>query len=166
MPLDFSSISILSPCSSTTVKEALRASERNLQLIVETIPGYGWCGTPSGEVEFVNKGILDYTGKTLGELKKAMSSVANRPRELMVYSRQHGSGQVLVAVHHSGIGIDRQNLRKIFETLYTTKSQEMGMGQAISRSIIEAHGGRIWAVPNESPGTTFQRTLQACGKEE
>jgi PAS domain S-box-containing protein len=50
-------------------EEALRASERNLQLIVETIPGYAWCGTPSGEVEFVNKGILGYSGKTLDEIK-------------------------------------------------------------------------------------------------
>jgi signal transduction histidine kinase len=84
----------------------------------------------------------------------------------MVYSRQHGSGQVLVAVHDSGIGIDRQNLREIFETLYTANSQGIGMGLAINRSIIENHGDRLWAVPNEGPGTTFQFTLQACGKEE
>jgi PAS domain-containing protein len=60
-----------STTSPTTFKEALRASERNLLLIVETISSYGWCGTPSGEIKFVNKGILDYTGKTLEELKKS-----------------------------------------------------------------------------------------------
>ena len=65
-----------------------------------------------------------------------------------------------------GSGLIRQNLEKIFDTFYTTKSQGMGMGLAISRSIVENHGGRLWAVPNDGPGATFQFTLQACGKEE
>jgi PAS domain S-box-containing protein len=97
---------------------------------------------------------------------EAMSPVADRPRELLVYSRQHGADQVLVAVQDSGIGIDRQNLEKIFAPFYTTKFQGMGMGLAISRSIIENHGGKLWASSNDGPGTTFQFTLQACGKEE
>jgi len=66
---------------------------------------------------------------------------------------------VLVAVQDSGIGIDGQNLEKIFNAFYTTKSQGMGMGLAISRSIVENHGGRLWAEPNDGPGTTFQFTL-------
>ena len=90
---------------------------------------------------------------------EAMASVADRPREFIIRSRQHESDKVLVAVQDSGIGIDRQNLEKIFDTFYTTKSQGMGMGLAISRSIIENHGGHLWTVPNESPGTTFQFTL-------
>ena len=86
-------------------------------------------------------------------------SVADRPRELLIRSRQHESDKVVVAVQDSGIGIDPQNLEKIFDAFYTTKSQGMGMGLAISRSIIENHGGKLWAIPNDSPGTTFQFTL-------
>ena len=90
---------------------------------------------------------------------EAMSSVADRPRELLIRSRQHESDKVLVAVQDSGIGIDPQNPEKIFDAFYTTKSQGMGMGLAISRSIVENHGGRLWAVPNDGPGATFQFTL-------
>jgi PAS domain S-box-containing protein len=90
---------------------------------------------------------------------EAMAAVADRRRELLICSRQHESDQVLVAVQDSGVGIDRQNLEKVFNTFYTTKSQGMGMGLAISRSIVEHHGGRLWAVPNDGPGATFQFTL-------
>jgi PAS domain S-box-containing protein len=97
---------------------------------------------------------------------EAMASVADRPRELLIRSSQREADQVLVSVQDSGIGIDRQNLEKIFETFYTTKAQGMGMGLAISRSIIEAHGGRLWATPNDGPGATFQFTLQVGSGEE
>src|SRR5438445_8688066 len=90
---------------------------------------------------------------------EAMASVANRPRELLIRSRQHESDKVLVAVQDRGIGIDSQNLEKIFDTFFTTKSQGMGMGLAISRSIVENHGGQLWARPNDGPGVTFQFTL-------
>ena len=97
---------------------------------------------------------------------EAMDTVTDRPREMLIRSCAHESDQLLVAVQDSGIGIDRQNLDKIFDAFYTTKPQGMGMGLAISRSIVENHGGRLWAVPNDGPGATFQFTLQACGKEE
>jgi signal transduction histidine kinase len=90
---------------------------------------------------------------------EAMASVADRPRELVIRSRQHESDKVLVAVQDSGIGIERENLEKIFEPFYTTKSQGMGMGLAICRSIVENHGGRLWATPNDDRGATFQFTL-------
>jgi signal transduction histidine kinase len=90
---------------------------------------------------------------------EAMASVTDRPRELFIYSRQHELDKVLVAVRDSGIGIDSQNIEKIFDTFYTTKSQGMGMGLAISRSIVENHGGQLWAVPNDGAGATFQFTL-------
>ena len=96
---------------------------------------------------------------------EAMSSLADRPRELLVYSRQHGSDQVLLAVQDSGIGIDRENLTKIFAPFYTTKSQGMGMGLAISRSLVEAHGGRLWATANDTGGATFQFTLPTGGEK-
>ena len=90
---------------------------------------------------------------------EAMSSVADRPRELLVYSRLHESKQVLVGVQDSGVGIEPENLKKIFDPFYTTKSQGMGMGLAICRSIVENHGGKLWASPNDGPGATFQFTL-------
>jgi PAS domain S-box-containing protein len=97
---------------------------------------------------------------------EATASVTDRRGELLIRSRQHGSDQVLVAVQDSGIGIERENLEKIFDAFYTTKPQGMGMGLAISRSIVENHGGRLWAIPNDGPGATFQFTLQACSKGE
>src|SRR5262249_7997025 len=90
---------------------------------------------------------------------EAMASVTDRPRELLICSCQYESDQVLVAVQDSGVGIAQENLEKIFDAFYTTKLQGMGMGLAISRSIIEDHGGRLWAVLNDGPGTTFQFTL-------
>ena len=90
---------------------------------------------------------------------EAMDTVTDRPREMLIRSSRYESDKVLVAVQDSGIGIDSHNLEKIFDTFYTTKSQGMGMGLAISRSIVENHGGRLWAVPNDGPGATFQFTL-------
>lgn len=90
---------------------------------------------------------------------EAMASVTDRPRDLLISSRQHASNQVLVAVKDSGIGIERENLEEVFSAFYTTKAQGMGMGLAISRSIVEDHGGRLWAEPSDGPGTTFQFTV-------
>jgi len=90
---------------------------------------------------------------------EAMASVADRPRELLIRSCQHESDKVLVAVQDAGTGIDRENVEKIFNAFYTTKSQGMGMGLAISRSIVENHGGQLWVEPNDGPGATFQFTL-------
>jgi signal transduction histidine kinase len=97
---------------------------------------------------------------------EAMASVTDRPRELLVCSRQDESGQVLVSVQDRGIGIDRENLEKIFDAFYTTKSQGIGMGLAISRSIIEAHGGRLWAMANNDCGATFQFSLPSGAEVE
>jgi signal transduction histidine kinase len=95
---------------------------------------------------------------------EAMSSVAHGPRELLVYSRPHESNQVLVGVQDSGVGIEPENLKKIFDPFYTTKSQGMGMGLAICRSIVETHGGKLWASLNDGPGVTFQFTLLTGGE--
>ena len=68
---------------------------------------------------------------------------------------------VLVTVRDSGPGLDPESLDHLFAAFYTTKPQGMGMGLAISRSIIEAHGGRLWATSNDGAGATFQFTLPA-----
>jgi C4-dicarboxylate-specific signal transduction histidine kinase len=96
---------------------------------------------------------------------EALASVADRPRELLIGSRHDESDQVLVAVQDCGIGIDRENTENIFNAFYTTKSHGMGMGLAIGRSIVENHGGRLWATANEGPGATFQFTLPKYEEE-
>jgi C4-dicarboxylate-specific signal transduction histidine kinase len=90
---------------------------------------------------------------------EAMSEIRDRSRDLLIRSGKYESDKLLVAVQDSGVGIDWQNHEKLFDAFYTTKSQGMGMGLAISRSIVENHGGRLWAVPNDGPGTIFQFTL-------
>jgi two-component system, LuxR family, sensor kinase FixL len=95
---------------------------------------------------------------------EAMSGVAEGPRELKVGSGKDDSQGVLVAVRDSGPGLDLESLDHLFTAFFTTKPQGMGMGLAISRSIIEAHGGRLWATANEHRGATFQFTLPADGE--
>jgi two-component system, LuxR family, sensor kinase FixL len=90
---------------------------------------------------------------------EAMSGVVDRSRELHISSGRHDSNGVLVAVRDSGKGIAPESLDHLFETFFTTKPDGMGMGLAICRSIIEAHGGRLWASPNSPQGAVFQFTL-------
>ena len=72
---------------------------------------------------------------------------------------------VLVSVRDSGPGIDAKHLDRVFEAFYTTKSSELGMGLSICRSIIDAHGGRLWAEANELRGAVFRFTLPGVEKE-
>jgi PAS domain S-box-containing protein len=92
---------------------------------------------------------------------EAMTPVADGSRELVVISEKSGTDGVLVAVRDSGAGMDPKNVDRIFDAFFTTKPTGMGMGLSISRSIVEAHGGRIWAEPNDGPGITVQFTLPA-----
>ena len=96
---------------------------------------------------------------------EAMTQVTT-PRELLISSEADDSKGVVVVVRDSGAGLDSKSLERLFEPFYTTKPQGMGMGLAICRSIIQAHGGRLWATANEGPGAAFQFTLQACSKRE
>jgi len=89
---------------------------------------------------------------------EAMNDVRDA-RELSISSANDDSRNVLVAVRDSGPGLDPRNLDRLFEAFYTTKPHGMGMGLAISRSIVEAHGGRLWVTPNEPHGAVFQFTL-------
>jgi C4-dicarboxylate-specific signal transduction histidine kinase len=97
---------------------------------------------------------------------EAMAGASESPRQLLVSASRDGTKGVLVAVRDSGPGLEVESLEQLFETFYTTKAEGMGMGLSISRSIIEAHGGRLWATPNEGQGATFKFTLQACGMQE
>jgi signal transduction histidine kinase len=90
---------------------------------------------------------------------EAMSAVADRPRELAITTRNGETDQVIVAVRDSGAGLDPKSSERIFEAFYTTKPTGMGMGLSISRSIVQNHGGRLWAIANDGPGTTFQFTV-------
>jgi PAS domain S-box-containing protein len=90
---------------------------------------------------------------------EAINSLAHGSRELVVISQKSGTDSVLLAVRDSGAGVELKNVDRMFQAFFTTKSTGMGLGLSISRSIIEAHGGRIWAAPNEGPGITVQFTL-------
>ena len=90
---------------------------------------------------------------------EAMKLVTDRPRELVIRSRQDETQQVLVSVADCGVGIPAENADRLFNPFLTTKSSGMGMGLSISRSIIEAHGGRLQATANVPHGATFQFTL-------
>jgi signal transduction histidine kinase len=92
---------------------------------------------------------------------EAMTAVINRPRLLRVRSQIGESGDVLVAVHDSGIGLGLEADR-VFTPFFTTKASGMGMGLAISRSLIEGHGGQLWAAPNVPHGAVFSFTLPAA----
>jgi PAS domain S-box-containing protein len=90
---------------------------------------------------------------------EAMSSVGSGGRELQISTSRNAPNGILVSLRDSGPGLDPKNVDYLFDAFYTTKAQGMGMGLAICRSIIEAHGGRMWAGANEPRGAVFQFTL-------
>jgi C4-dicarboxylate-specific signal transduction histidine kinase len=95
---------------------------------------------------------------------EAMNDVTDRPRRLVVRSATQKPGELLVAVSDSGIGIAPKDEKRLFDAFFTTKAQGMGMGLSISHSIIEAHGGRLWATRNTDHGATMQFTLPAAAE--
>ena len=92
---------------------------------------------------------------------EAMSTVEDRERDLVIRTQRGEGDEVRVTVQDSGIGLDPKNVERIFDAFHTTKPDGLGMGLSISRSIVERHGGRLWAVSNDGPGATFRFTL--CG---
>jgi len=88
----------------------------------------------------------------------AMKGITERRRELFIRSDADPAG-VCVAVQDTGIGLDPQGMERLFQVFYTTKPSGMGLGLAISRTIIEAHGGRLWATANPTCGATFHFLL-------
>jgi PAS domain S-box-containing protein len=90
---------------------------------------------------------------------EAMSGVHDGPRQLTIVSREDAPNAVVVEVRDSGTGLDPEGAERVFEPFYTTKAEGIGIGLSISRSIIEAHGGRLWASPNEPHGAVFGFSL-------
>jgi signal transduction histidine kinase len=90
-----------------------------------------------------------------------MSAISDGPRELLISTGKADSEGVLVAVQDSGPGLAPGTLEHVFEPFHTTKPGGLGLGLSICRSIIEAHGGRLWASANVPRGAIFQFTVPA-----
>jgi signal transduction histidine kinase len=90
---------------------------------------------------------------------EAMNAISTRPRRLAISTARDGAGKMSVAVRDAGAGFDSSNASRLFEAFYSSKPHGTGMGLAICRSIIEAHGGEIWAANNTDYGATFQISL-------
>jgi signal transduction histidine kinase len=96
---------------------------------------------------------------------EAMSAVQGRERLLTIASARSGSADaVLVEIRDCGTGLDTADVEHVFKAFYTTKPDGIGIGLSISRSIVEAHGGRLWASPNEPHGAVFQLSLPVAGE--
>jgi C4-dicarboxylate-specific signal transduction histidine kinase len=89
----------------------------------------------------------------------AMNTVHDRPREVLIRTERDEGGRALLSVKDAGIGFEPQSMDKLFQAFYTTKNDGMGIGLSVSRSIIEQHGGRLWATLNDGPGATFSFSI-------
>jgi signal transduction histidine kinase len=90
---------------------------------------------------------------------------ARTERQLTIRSLMAERGQLLISVTDSGVGVSPEQADQIFNAFFTTKAQGTGMGLSISRSIVESHGGRLWATPNSGRGATFSFTLPTAGAQ-
>jgi len=86
---------------------------------------------------------------------EAMRVVSDRARVLHIRTQELASANIVVLVQDSGVGLSPKHSERMFEAFYTTKAEGIGIGLTISRSIIEAHGGRLWALANDGPGSTL-----------
>jgi signal transduction histidine kinase len=95
----------------------------------------------------------------------AMNSVDSRPRQLVIRTERDKGDRVRLSVRDTGTGFDAQGVDRLFDAFYTTKSNGMGIGLFVSRSIVESHKGRLWATPNDGPGATFSFSIP-CGSQD
>jgi len=95
----------------------------------------------------------------------AIEAMKDSGGELTITSRLNPEGQLVVSISDTGVGLPADSAERIFDAFHTTKPQGTGMGLAISRSIVEAHGGRVWATANQEAGATFHFTLPAKAEE-
>jgi signal transduction histidine kinase len=102
--------------------------------------------------------------------RDAMDGIESHPRLLTIRTGCDCDGAVTLSVRDTGVGLEAQASEKVFEAFYTTKPDGMGIGLSVSRSIVERHGGRVWAVQNDGPGATFSfaipRSAEAMAEEE
>jgi C4-dicarboxylate-specific signal transduction histidine kinase len=143
-----------------TIKEALsladgQAFRNNVSVIAELAPNLPPVSGDGIQLQQVTLNLL------MNGIE-AMSSVNDRPRQLVVRSELQDSGLIHVSVGDSGIGLSAEVMARLFEPFFTTRSKGIGMGLPTSRSIIEAHGGRLWAEPNDVHGAVFQFTLPSA----
>ncbi|HXJ01092.1 MAG TPA: PAS domain S-box protein [Micropepsaceae bacterium] len=89
----------------------------------------------------------------------AMNGIDDRPRQLVIRTERDEGDHARLTVQDSGVGLDPQSMDRLFEAFYTTKSNGMGIGLSVSRSIIESHHGRLWAAPNDGPGASFSFSI-------
>jgi C4-dicarboxylate-specific signal transduction histidine kinase len=89
----------------------------------------------------------------------AMVDVHDRPRRMLISTARVDGDHVGVSVRDAGVGVDPKGMNKVLDAFYTTKSDGMGIGLSVSRSIIERHHGRLWAEPNDGPGATFSFSI-------
>jgi signal transduction histidine kinase len=95
----------------------------------------------------------------------AMRDVDDHRRRMVIKTERDEHNHVRLAVMDAGVGLDGNSVDKLFDAFYSTKSDGMGMGLSVSRSIIEHHRGRLWAVPNDGPGATFAFSVP-CRRED
>jgi len=96
----------------------------------------------------------------------AMSTVEDRPRQLVIGTERDEGDRVRLTVQDTGVGFDPQTVDRLFDPFHTTKSNGMGIGLSVSRSIIEGHNGRLWATLNDGPGATFSFSIPASDRSE
>jgi signal transduction histidine kinase len=96
---------------------------------------------------------------------QAMSGVDDRPKQLMIKTEREQEDCVCLSVQDVGVGFDAKDVDRLFEAFYTTKAGGMGIGLSVSRSIIETHHGRLWAVLNDHPGATFSFSIP-CARND
>jgi C4-dicarboxylate-specific signal transduction histidine kinase len=129
-----------------------QASRNNVSLVFELTPGLP---VIFGDKIQLQQVIVNLVVNGI----EAMSRTSDRPRRMLIRSQVQDAGVIHVSVQDSGIGVSPDVMGRLFEPFFTTRSQGMGMGLPISRSIIEAHGGKLWAESIPSQGSVFQFTL-------
>jgi C4-dicarboxylate-specific signal transduction histidine kinase len=131
---------------------SLQASTNNISLTLELTPSLPMVFADRIQLQQV---ILNVTMNGF----ESMSGVTDRPRQLLIRSQIEESSHVTVSIQDSGIGVDADVMARLFEPFFTTRSEGIGMGLAISLSIIESHGGRLWAESTVNQGSVFRFTL-------
>ncbi len=163
--------------------------QNELRRVVDALPGLVWSALPDGQIDFLNQRWCEYTGLSLEEAcgwgwhvavhpedlqqvilnlllnaSDAMSGVEGRPRQLVIRTERDEGDCVCLSVQDAGVGFEPQDVGRLFEAFYTTKSGGMGIGLSVSRSIIESHHGRLWATRNDGPGATFSFSIPRASK--